>query len=100
MVGDIHIFFRYAGNIKLGGDLSCENAGSKFGLDRCVDCCDSHPRAVRRILEFHTTQEVVVSFRPRTDGRRGLTSIAASSEEALVRVLARPAAWMAPKASL
>lgn len=92
MVSNIHIFFLYTGNIKLGGDLSCENAGSKSGLNKRVDCCDSHPRAIRGILEFHTTQKVVVLFRPRTDGRRGLTSIAASLEEALVRVLARPAA--------
>ena len=100
VVGDIHIFFLHAGNVKLGGDLSCENAGLKSGLDKRVDCCDSHPRAICGILEFHTTQKVVVSFHPHTDGRRGLTSIAASSEEVLVRVLARPAAWMVPRASL
>jgi len=92
MISDIHIFFLHARNIKLGGDLSCENVRSKSGLDKRVDCCDSHPRAIRGILEFHTTQKVVVSFHPRTDGRRGLTSIAASSEEGLVRALAQPAA--------
>lgn len=64
MISDIHIFFLHAGDIKLGGDLSCENVRSKSGLDKRVDCCDSHPRAIRRILEFHTTQKVVVSFSP------------------------------------
>lgn len=58
MVSNIHVFFLYAGDVKLGGDLLCENVGSKFGLDKRVDCRDSHPRAVRGILEFHTTQKV------------------------------------------
>ena len=56
-----------------------------------VDRYDPHPCAIRRILEFHTTHKEVVSLRPCTDGRTGLTSIAASLEEELARALAPPA---------
>lgn len=100
MIRDVHIFLLNTGNVKLSSDLLCgENASSKFDLDERADHHDSHPCAIRGILEFHTTYKAVVSFHPRTDGHRGLTLIAASSEEP-AKALAPPAVWMAPTAGL
>lgn len=100
MIRDIHVFLLDTGNVKLGSDLLCgENTSLKFDPDERVDRYYSHPCAIRGILEFHTAYEAVVTFRPRTDGHRRLTSIAASSEEP-AKPLAPPAVWMVPRAGL
>ena len=68
MIRDIHVFLLDTGDVKLGSDLLCgENASLKFDLDERVDRYDSHPSAIRGILEFHSAYKAVVSFRLRTE---------------------------------
>jgi hypothetical protein len=59
MVCHVHVFLRNARNIELGGNLL---HGSNYGRDERVDRYDSHPGAIRRLFELHTTPKSVNWF--------------------------------------
>lgn len=101
---DVHVFFRDAGNVEFGGDLSGQKRGSKCRLAERVDRCDSLTLVPSgESLNSTLAQKAVrVIHCPGDRGCGGLTSIAASSRRVLERerALAPPAARRVPKASL
>ena len=86
--------FSTPGMSNLAVTCCAQKGGSKYGFDEHVDRCDPHPGSIGGLPELHTARKVVVSYHMFRAymymGHGELTSIAASSKEALERARARP----------
>ena len=59
MICHVHVFLRNPRNIELGGNLCTD--GSNYGRDERVDHHESHPGAICRFFELHSTAKGVVA---------------------------------------